>query len=249
MDDQRFDQLARMMGQGIGRRSVVAGLVAAITGTVGLGSASANGIGGRRTVCRPIGVGCTRGSQCCSGNCPTSRALPRAVRNRCGCPDNQVFCGGGCVDVTESNDNCGSCGYICATWSGEICCNGECVNTDTSEAHCGACGQTCDKFCVSGECMGCRVDVDNGYNQCIVDVNGETWQACNNGMAAEGTCTSNDECAEYSSACLNSDVLCLCVDNLSHTWTGSEVGPVVFAGGGCQGVAEKGVGACVYPPT
>jgi hypothetical protein len=100
MDDRRFDQWARMFGGRIGRRSVVAGVAGVLTGAVVAGPASANGI--HRRVCRPVGAGCTRGGQCCSGICPTSRALPRAGRNRCACPAGETPCGGGCCGDGES---------------------------------------------------------------------------------------------------------------------------------------------------
>jgi hypothetical protein len=240
VDRHRFDDLTRQFASGWSRRRLVAtvlGLAPVGAGILADGAAAAP----RQPRCRSIGVGCTRGQQCCIGHCQTDRSNPRSRRNRCGCPVGQVVCGGTCVDLGTSNAHCGQCGAVCGSLetccsgvcvaldsdedhcgacdvacdTGEICCDGSCSDLAADEANCGACGVTCDtgETCVSGVCL-C-----GGVETCD-SVNGET---CCSGVCTElGTvanCTAcGDACDTGASEICNGDNGCgtpqsLCTGN------------------------------------
>ena len=83
------------------------------------------------------------------------------------CASNQVVCPKGCADIETDLNNCGSCGYVCATGpqgstttcQGGVCaapcpsaeptiCGGDssqgyCANTASDMTNCGTCGNTC----------------------------------------------------------------------------------------------------------
>ena len=124
MDGSRFDDMTRRLSGTASRRRAIGLLAGALGGALVVGDAAA-GLGHRRGVCRPIGAGCTRGAQCCSEQCATSRALPRRHRNRCACPEGLASCGGACVDTQTDVANCGACGEVCGS-SGEVCVSGVC---------------------------------------------------------------------------------------------------------------------------
>jgi hypothetical protein len=95
-----------------------------------------------------------------------------------------VCCGGGCVDTTTSNDNCGYCGNACSTSTtfcsagtctpipscsgsptytpcpvgGKVgaCCGSACVDLANDPSNCTVCGGTCPtgSTCVSNSCTG-----------------------------------------------------------------------------------------------
>ena len=176
MDGKRFDEMTRLFGRGTTRRSVVAAALglAAIAADGGVASA-------RRSTCRQFGTGCTRGAQCCSGNCNTSRQSPRHLRNRCACAVGEARCDGACIDTTSSMDNCGGCGEVCNSLeicasgacvcdSGLTACDGVCIDTDTDENNCGDCGETCDTLngetCDAGTCA---LSCADGLEACTID--------------------------------------------------------------------------------
>ena len=169
MDQHRFDTLTRQVGRGLARRDVLRLVVGLLAGG---GALAASDAAAGRPVCRAAGSSCTRTTQCCSGRCPTGRAVPRQLRNRCACPLGEALCGGACVDVTSNRARCGACDRVCA--SGEICvsgacvddpcdgactaaetcCSGVCANLSISAQHCGACDDPCPagEICVAGVC-------------------------------------------------------------------------------------------------
>ena len=68
-----------------------------------------------------------------------------------------------CVDVTENQEHCGSCGKECPPHAdcddgecvcgdGRRSCDGGCHDLDISTAHCGACNHACESHCLLGEC-------------------------------------------------------------------------------------------------
>jgi len=122
MDGTHFDNLTRLVGRGTTRRRVIAVALGMTAIAVDAGAASA-----ARPTCREYGVGCTRGSQCCSAKCLTNRQLPRRQRNRCGCAVGYSRCDGVCIDT--DNDKCGGCDIDCDTVNGEACEDGACVST------------------------------------------------------------------------------------------------------------------------
>ncbi|MGH2615537.1 MAG: hypothetical protein ACRDJC_09885, partial [Thermomicrobiales bacterium] len=70
-------------------------------------------------------------------------------------------CDGECVNITEDEENCGSCGVPCIG-PGLECCNGACVDTREGPNHCGGCNQPCRaeelKYCCDGTCAAIRFD-------------------------------------------------------------------------------------------
>ncbi len=99
MDPSRFDDLTKNLATTTSRRQALKAMAATVLGSVlglaGIGTAFAN--------CKPNGIGCNIGSQCCSGAC----------------------CKGTCTDLNNDVHNCGKCGHACG--SGQTCQNGTCV--------------------------------------------------------------------------------------------------------------------------
>jgi len=62
-------------------------------------------------------------------------------------------CGGTCVNLTTSSENCGACGTKC---TGPLlgCCKGTCTSFVSDESNCGSCGHKCGtgSTCTSGSC-------------------------------------------------------------------------------------------------
>jgi hypothetical protein len=201
MESNRFDEVTRRFGAARSRRGVIGAAIAAL----GSGVVTVEAAPIRRSICRPVGTGCSRGSQCCSGLCPTDRALPRAVRNRCACPEGEAWCNGACVDVNTDALNCGACRRACDS-SETDCCDGTCVDPDYNNDHCGACDQSCDvvngESCCRGDCVTTQSDAGHcGYcNQACDTVNGET---CISGVCTCGgpqlgdACTVDSDCCDY----------------------------------------------------
>jgi hypothetical protein len=112
MDGASFDRMARELAAGRTRRNVIKGLGAAALGALGLAGA------GRRAgadECKGTGKACSKGSQCCSGNCaPAPDKGSVAGSGSICCAAGQGNCGGACADLTTIT-NCGACGTVCPT--------------------------------------------------------------------------------------------------------------------------------------
>ena len=98
---------------------------------------------------------CSDGTK--DGECSTNKPLycdsPILVNkpSLCGCPAGYADCnsddGDGCeVNLNTDNDNCGGCGYACAT--GYICESGVCVESE-GECEPGDCDYTNKRYCLS----------------------------------------------------------------------------------------------------
>jgi len=98
MDGSSFDRLAIMASIGLTRRRLVA-IAAALAG--GGAALAVDRASAARVVCRSIAQSCTRGSQCCSGFCQTSRFVARRERYRCACEGGKSSCGGVCCGDGE----------------------------------------------------------------------------------------------------------------------------------------------------
>ena len=97
-------------------------------------------------------------------------AMPACVSGTCTlqCPPGPTVqaCASGCFDTSVSRENCGSCGYVCASdqqcVNGVCCggsskiCGGACVDLTQDPNNCGACGNKCPATaqCVSSTCVG-----------------------------------------------------------------------------------------------
>jgi hypothetical protein len=137
MDGNQFDNLARGLGARIGRRRLVQATAALLAGGASVGAiAGPDASAAARRTCRAVGASCSRGSQCCTGTCPTSG--PRATRNRCTCPDpDATVCSGDCVVLADDVNHCGACGHACH--SGQECFAGRCMTPCDRPAGVGLC--------------------------------------------------------------------------------------------------------------
>ncbi len=132
MEPSRFDDLTKALATSTSRRHALKTIVAtALGGLLGLG-----GIGTALANCKPNGIGCNIGSQCCSGGCCHGTCTDLSTTSNCGkcghaCSSGQGCCGGTCTDLNTTS-NCGSCGHACA--SGQICQNGQCVSVTCTQA-------------------------------------------------------------------------------------------------------------------
>jgi hypothetical protein len=130
--------------------------------------------------CVTCGVSCAIGQKC------ATMLLHWPPFVGCACPGGQSICHGpidgvaNCVDITNSHENCGACGVVCAALV-EACVDGICVlscpagtadcngdhtdgfnhdgcetNTDVDPGHCGSCTTQCDgsigQPCQAGKC-------------------------------------------------------------------------------------------------
>ena len=129
-----------------------------------------------------------------------------------------TMCSTGCVDLSTSSANCGTCGHSCGTGycSGGTCygttsnctspltsCSGVCVNLSTSTSNCGDCGFVCPSSdsCVNGVCTagsscgsltscadGCR-DLQTSSTDC-----GTCGNSCDGGTCSGGVCSTSTTC-------------------------------------------------------
>ncbi len=115
------------------------------------------------------------------------------------CSTDLSLCDGQCVDLSNSQTNCGTCGNECA--GGDICtagtcslscatdqqaCNGQCVDTSNDPNNCGACGHACPggDVCTAGACA----------LSCSTTVPCPTGEVCTSTGACTTSCTSNSQC-------------------------------------------------------
>ena len=110
-------------------------------------------------------AGCTDGNSVVGGTSDASTDIGTDIGPRCAA--NESSCGGRCVDLQASRENCGTCGnacpgsQVCVAGScqigcptGQQACGGACVTLSTDRANCGACGNTCGagQVCAMGVC-------------------------------------------------------------------------------------------------
>jgi hypothetical protein len=107
----------------------------------------------------------------CVGEAPAGQSsVGQCLAGVCGivCEPGYAECGGRCVDLTASADNCGGCGTVCARNAscrgGNCVCDagftfcpgtGSCYDLARDPANCGGCGQRCAEadVCRNGACM------------------------------------------------------------------------------------------------
>jgi hypothetical protein len=97
--------------------------------------------------CTRTGDPCTAGTECCSGeacdltgHCPppttttppsstsTSSTTPLGTTTSTTlCPPGDTLCPGGCVNLSNDNNNCGTCGHVCGPIINPVCISGVCV--------------------------------------------------------------------------------------------------------------------------
>lgn len=180
MDQDRFDQLARAVGSGRSRRSLLKGLGAAALGAAGLGRIGAAEAGG--TSNSAAAHFCTKvfgGGTSAQSLCVSQAAHGAGPFVDCG-GNTANYCNGACTDITTDVNNCGACntgcddGNLCTT---DTCSAGQCVHTPIV-LNCTA----SDQCHVAGVC-------DPGTGQCS-NPDAADGISCNDG----NHCTSGDTC-------------------------------------------------------
>jgi hypothetical protein len=211
MDGKRFDDISRLLSRTTGRRGVVKGIFGAILGggavVAGLEEASAT----KPLRGRPYRSTCTADRQCRTPLvCRREKWLPRLDRNRCGCPEGLVWCGGECVEI-GTEEHCLACGDTCA--SNEVCCadgNG-CTDLGTMD-DCADCADACNPD-LADHCA------DGGFCAC-----GGDDEICDgeHDLCCDGACVDshadNDNCGSCGNVC---DVVCYggeCVGELNNLY-------------------------------
>ncbi len=135
MEPSRFDELTKTLATATSRRQALKTFATtALGGILGLGDLG--------TVfakpCKPNGIGCNVGNQCCSGGC----------------------CHGTCTDLNTTS-NCGSCRTTCDT--NQVCQSGRCClsNGATFPFNCGP------GCCIGTPCCSEYVSNDGSTCTCI----------------------------------------------------------------------------------
>ena len=166
MTGQVFDEIARRLSHGMGRREALALI----------GGALAAMLVDRESVayaaCKRVGQNCDRNGDCCDG--------ARCRQGRCECKASYDECEEKCYILAEDERHCGGCGNACA--ASDICCDGACADPGTDDAHCGACNTACaaGQSCCAGACA----DLDSDRRHC-----GACGVRCDVGWTCEdGTC-------------------------------------------------------------
>jgi len=199
MEHRRFDALSRVLGASTTRRSAVRAGLAMIVGGVAVGGTGDARAG--RATCRALGSSCSRGAQCCTGVCETSRTAPRAERNRC------VGARASCVARPETCLYGYTLGYQIEPGAAGVCQarpDAPCTIDDrTGAVSCvtdvnGCSYQTCfrnhnstlrscavEEDCVGSETCVTGWDIGDGYERfptpSCVYVSGYAWAACDAG--------------------------------------------------------------------
>jgi len=136
------------------------------------------------------------------------------------CPnENQLNCGGTCVDYLTDENNCGGCGVHCDTLHGQFCdagtcvlacplgqtlCGSECVDLTTDPLNCGACAHACgtNQICTNSTCITCTPPLQTACdNQCVnIHTDSSNCGACGVNChllcpsTGQGTCSQGDSC-------------------------------------------------------
>ena len=127
MEPSRFDELTKALATSTSRRQALKALAATLGGLLGLGS-----VGTALANCKPNGIGCNTGTQCCSGKCQHGTCC--SSQEGATCSVDRDCCSGTC------------CQGVCCT-SGQVCLsNGSCATP------CPAFGGPCSGSCGSGIC-------------------------------------------------------------------------------------------------
>lgn len=220
MDGKQFDQVARKLAIGHSRRNIVKGLAAVGLGALGLGGGS----GAAAPRCKETGIRCSKGEQCCSGNCSAGSS-----RTSICCPAGQVQSPSGvcCAPTTcaAQGKDCGTipdgCGgtLTCGTCAGPQTCGGGgtpnvCGCTPTTCAAQGAtCGSIDDGCGVKLDCGSCAADqVCSQAGCCTPDCTGKTCGADDGcgGTCQTGSCPTFQTCR--GGACVDPCSLGTCAD-------------------------------------
>jgi hypothetical protein len=169
------------------------------------------------------------------------------------CATGQTFCGGACVDLTDSVAHCGACGSACA--AGQVCsggacrmpcevgqtrCGAACVDVQTSAAHCGACGAACPAgaMCVAGACVTCAAPRAMCGAACV-----DPQTDPSHCGACDRACPVGEACVAGACGCATGQTRCgaTCVD------TATDDNHCGACGTGCPTGQRCVAGACACP--
>jgi hypothetical protein len=179
--DNRFDELAKALAQGVSRREALrrlgGGMAGALLMSLGVGNAWGQAGGGGRPCPNPGEIRCdgvcvnprTDPDNCgrCGNLCP---AGVTCVNGTCGgptggCPSGQTRCSGTCVNLATDFFNCGSCRHACA--AGQFCSRGSCVNACSNPVDCPS-DEDPSKFGCGGNANCACLRTVEGPSQCTL---------------------------------------------------------------------------------
>lgn len=164
-------------------RVVVAGTVAILAGSVGVGMAYADAAP-KVTICH-LPPGNPGNVQLITVGAPAvphhvlqhGDAVCASAADRDCCADQS---GEVCTNVQNDQNNCGECGNVCARTKicssgvcqcppAEVSCSDLCVDPASDPQNCGGCGHECPTgtTCVSGACSGCPVGSIECNGACV----------------------------------------------------------------------------------
>jgi hypothetical protein len=203
MDGSRFDALARRAAAPRSRRRLLRALGGALAGALlGGGAAAAED-------CKGTGKACSKGSQCCSGNCTpapgktsvaASGAICGTIPNGCGGPDLDCgtcaapqTCGGGgaanvcgCTPDSVATTCAGTCGPQTNNCGQGVDC-GPCCTPTTCEAAGVSCGTISDNCGGTLNCCGSGRECVHGACFAVCDLYGGGNGGCNGGCSCLGS--------------------------------------------------------------
>jgi len=181
----------------------------------------------------------------------SSRSDSGDLKPRGPCKADETQCGRVCVDVSSSNEHCGSCANECQ--GAELCadnkctcpataavCDDACVDVLADRAHCGGCDKRCEawQLCTQGVCGCAEGSVECGSACVDLATDKAHCGGCDRACPEEASCVQS-ECACESSMLLACGDLC--VDPLSSA---SHCGRCNRA---CTGEATCVTGVCLPP--
>lgn len=207
MEGERFDHLARHIGQGRTRRSVVALLAGGLGGPLAAQLAPAP----VEAACRKLNESCTKKRpkigkrrKCCSGLvCRNKRCRIKECSAFLGCGEGKGCCDGKCVDLQTDESNCGACGEACP--AGATCVESACSFCKADGENCQGSHQCCDSLpwgCLGGVCRNtCGTELTWCGDRCTnIDIDPANCGACGRACATGLDCL-NGRCCERFSCC------------------------------------------------